>query len=100
MRLVDIDKVIEKLEKLERTYRDYIKYESLTERDKSWYGGKINGIVQIKSILADTKETPTAYDVDKVVEQLRTKLGNHRLIPAYLYDEIEEIVREGGVNDI
>ena len=39
---------------------------------------------------------PIAYDVDRVVEKIHKLLGNHRLIPHYLYDKIEDVIRKGG----
>lgn len=69
--------------------------------DEEWYKGKINGIVQIKSMLTNSEIIPTAYDVDKVVEQLEDESEIYcreygKEDELYLQGAIE-IVKGGGV---
>lgn len=53
--------------------------------------------VSIKDVKTIIKEQPTAYDIDKVVEELeRYQLGN---LGCQELDEIIEIVKQGGVAD-
>lgn len=112
MRLIDVDNVMKVLEIMEKQYRDYVEYEELITEDEEWYKGKINGIVQVKSMLTDSEIIPTSYDVDKVVEKLEelTELAYKRMIdtPSYspCYErysaqysarkEFLEIVKGGG----
>ena len=93
MRLIDTDKLLELIK-------------DQKEREIGAYAKGINaGLNIVKSIINDETQTPTAYDVDKVVEQLKTdslvKLygsGNsdNHLIPV---KRAIEIVKAGGKND-
>jgi hypothetical protein len=90
MRLMDADKLLELIK-------------DQKEREIGAYAKGINaGLNIVKSIINDETQTPTAYDADKVVEQLKTdslvKLygsGNsdNYLIPV---KRAIEIVRAGG----
>lgn len=93
MGLIDTDKLLELIK-------------DQKEREIGAYAKGINaGLNIVKSIINDETQTPTAYDVDKVVEQLKTdslvKLygsGNsdNHLIPV---KRAIEIVKAGGKND-
>ena len=93
MGLIDADKLLELIK-------------DQKEREIGAYAKGINaGLNIVKSIINDETQTPTAYDVDKVVEQLKTdslvKLygsGNsdNHLIPV---KRAIEIVKAGGKND-
>ena len=50
----------------------------------------------VEQILGDIEDTPTAYNVDKVVEQLEDYLFEKYCVEADV--KIEEIVKCGGVN--
>lgn len=59
----------------------------------------------IEQILGDIEDTPTAYDVDKVVEQLEDRstlsrpVGWPKSYEIITVDDAVEIVKGGGVND-
>ena len=59
--------------------------------------------VSVKDIKTIIKEQPTAYDVDKVVEELELhsfELGTDTLPAHYVrLNEVIEIVKQGGVSD-
>ena len=92
MRLIDADKLLELIK-------------DQKEREIGAYAKGINaGLNIVKSIINDETQTPIAYDVDKVVEQLKTdsltKLygsGNsdNHLIPV---KRAIEIVKAGGID--
>lgn len=66
MRLIDADKLLELMK-------------DQKEREIGGYTKGINAGLNIaKSIINDETQTPTAYDVDKVVEQLK-KLNKYNL---------------------
>lgn len=66
MRLIDTDKLLELIK-------------DQKEREIGGYTKGINAGLNIaKSIINDETQTPTAYDVDKVVEQLK-KLNKYNL---------------------
>lgn len=93
MGLMDADKLLELIK-------------DQKEREIGAYAKGINaGLNIVKSIINDETQTPTAYDVDKVVEQLKTdslvKLygsGNsdNYLIPV---KRAIEIVKAGGIDE-
>lgn len=93
MGLIDTDKLLELIK-------------DQKEREIGAYAKGINaGLNIVKSIINDETQTPIAYDVDKVVEQLKTdsltKLygsGNsdNYLIPV---KRAIEIVKAGGIDD-
>ena len=93
MRLIVEDKILELIK-------------DQKEREIGAYAKGINaGLNIVKSIINDETQTPTAYDVDKVVEQLKTdslvKLygsGNsdNYLIPV---KRAIEIVKAGGIDE-
>lgn len=90
MRLIDADKLLELIK-------------DQKEREIGAYAKGINaGLNIVKSIINDETQTPTAYDVDKAVEQLKTdssvklyESGNsdNHLIPV---KRAIEIVKAGG----
>lgn len=93
MGLIDTDKLLELIK-------------DQKEREIGAYAKGINaGLNIVKSIINDETQTPIAYDVDKVVEQLKTdslvKLygsGNsdNHLIPV---KRAIEIVKAGGIDE-
>lgn len=111
MRLIDEDKVLEKLEIMKKKYREYFEQEDLRMEDKEWYKGKVNAILQVESMITNINIIPTAYDVDKVVEQilnitvdLFAGRSNGKTLFAKTLSEyrqmVVDIVKEGGINDI
>lgn len=101
MRLIDEDKVLEKLEIMKKKYREYFEQEDLRMEDKEWYKGKVNAILQVESMITNINIIPTAYDVDKVVEQLEDESEIYcreygKEDELYLKGAIE-IVKGGGV---
>ena len=90
MRLIDADKLLELMK-------------DQKEREIGAYAKGINtGLNIVKSIINDKTQTLTAYDVDKVVEQLKTDSSvrlygsgnsNNYLIPL---EKVIEIVKAGG----
>lgn len=93
MGLIDTDKLLELIK-------------DQKEREIGAYAKGVNAGLNIaKSIINDETQTPTAYDIDKVVEQLKTdsliKLygsGNsdNYLIPV---KRAIEIVKAGGIDE-
>lgn len=93
MRLIDADELL-----------DLIKDQK--EKETGAYTKGINkGLSIVKSIICDEAQTPTAYDPDKVVEQLENErkfwenaynrnLGKEK---ARSYEHAIEIVKGGGV---
>lgn len=92
MRLIDADKLLELIKEQK-------------EREIGAYAKGINaGLNIVKSIINDKTQTPTAYDVDKVVEQLKTDSSvrlygsgnsNNYLISL---EKAIEIVKAGKIN--
>lgn len=79
MRLIDADVLIEEMKKTETEYENAMTC-------PSWW-----------SAFNVISEQPTAYDIDKVVEELeRFPLGN---LGCQELNEIIEIVKHGGVSD-
>ena len=61
-----------------------------------------DAIQSYKKLVIDTiKEQPTAYDIDKVVEELDSLriTGNSLKFDLIPYNKAIEIVKQGGVND-
>lgn len=93
MRLIDADKLLELIK-------------DQKEREIGAYAKGINaGLNIVKSIINDETQTPTAYDVDKVVEQLKdvsyerfgyAGMGGENVVN--LEDAIE-IVKAGGIDE-
>lgn len=84
MRLIDADKLLELIKEQK-------------EREIGGYTKGINAGLNItKSIINDETQTPTVYDVDKVVEQLG-KDGKNTDVCIRKKRAIE-IVKAGGVN--
>lgn len=89
MRLIDADKLLELMK-------------DQKEREIGAYAKGVNaGLNIVKSIINDETQTPTAYDIDKVVEQLKTDSSvrlygsgnsNNYLIPL---EKAIEIVKAG-----
>lgn len=103
MNLIDADKLIEDIEKLNLELFEEFKY-----ADSG--GMKITSNAQMyiicESVLPRIKEQPTAYNVDKVVEQLEDyKMWKELLIYDLDFRERQiikralEIVKRGGIND-
>ena len=105
MRLIDADKLLELIKEQK-------------EREIGAYAKGINaGLNIVKSIINDETQTPTAYDVDKVVEQLEKKIQTHECCIEYekkngtiteefqqrkaveVLKEAVEIVKAGGIDD-
>ena len=84
MRLIDADKVIEHLEKVVKDNPHFV--------DAAY----IRGMQEV------IKEQPTAYDIDKVVEQLKELKSQvpEELSQLMAYDESIEIVKKGIRKDI
>ncbi len=81
---------------------DAIDWEKIEKRDRLYYRNSYeSGIVAMKHYIA---KQPTAYDVDKVVEQLHKtqvykfqgKLPDGRICH---FSDVIEIVKAGGVNE-
>lgn len=90
MRLIDADKLLELMK-------------DQKEREIGAYAKGINaGLNIVKSIINDKTQTPTAYDVDKAVEQLKERGILSRPVrwsKAYeivTLDDAIEIVKGGG----
>ena len=77
MRLIDADKLIEDIEKLNLELFEEFKYADSE-------GMKISSNAQMyiicESVLPIIKEQPTAFDVEKVVEQLEEQISKHDLL--------------------
>lgn len=98
MRLIDADKLL-----------DLIKDQK--EKETGAYTKGINkGLSIVKSIICDEAQTPTAYDPDKVVQQLEDRkslmLETLKISEAdidrgriYGMDKAIEIVKGGGVDE-
>lgn len=90
MRLIDADKLLELMK-------------DQKEREIGAYAKGINaGLNIVKSIINDEVQTPITYDINKVVEQLKTDSSvrlygsgnsNNYLIPL---EKVIEIVKAGG----
>lgn len=100
MRLIDADKLLELIKEQK-------------EREIGGYTKGINaGLNIVKSIINDETQTPTAYDVDKVVEQLKNKAipveDEHAMLESNIHETYEikmvalsdaiEIVKVGGID--
>ena len=62
-----------------------------------------NGILKAKCFLENQENVPTAYDVDKVVEELEEysnadEAERHGTIPVIELDDAIEIVKRGGID--
>lgn len=69
---------------------------------KDWNGNikeDRNGLSQRQDTVEIIKRQPTAYDVDKVVEELEKYLIQMVGRESILYAMIIQIVKEGGCND-
>lgn len=93
MRLIDADKLIEKIkEQKEKETGAYAK-------------GINNGLNIVKSIINDKMQAPVVYDDNKVVKQLEEdckilKLGNDGFTVVALHiEEALKILRAGGKNE-
>lgn len=89
MRLIDADKLLELIK-------------DQKEREIGAYAKGINaGLNIIKSIINDETQTPTIYDVDKVVEQLNNEFmvvkTDDELMWNRALDRAIEIVKAGGI---
>lgn len=90
MRLIDADKLLELIK-------------DQKEREIGTYAKGINaGLNIVKSIINDETQTPTAYDVDKVVEQLNNEFmvvkTDDELMWNRSMDRAIEIVKAGKIN--
>lgn len=98
MRLIDADK---RLSKLKKAYDEVDAKYHETDFD-SFYGG---GCSMIQEIIKEVDEQPTAYDVDKVVEQLKEasyeRFGNDGMGEELVVnlDDAIEIIRDGGKDE-
>ena len=84
-RLIDADKLIDKL---------------IDESIYEWVDG--NGKIDISYVRALIYKQPTAFDVDKVVEELEGELRYISLIEGLNYMEFKEaidVVKAGGIDD-
>lgn len=93
MRLIDADKLLELIKEQK-------------EREKGAYTKGINaGLNIVKSIINDETQTPTAYEVDKVLEQLKEasyeRFGNDGMGGELVVnlDDAIEIIKGGGENE-
>lgn len=81
MRLIDADKLLELIKEQK-------------EREIGAYAKGVNaGLNIVKSIINDETQTPTAFDVDKVVEQLKERSMLPRPIGMVPLKEAIEIVK-------
>lgn len=81
MRLIDADKLLELMK-------------DQKEREIGAYAEGINaGLNIVKSIINDETQTPTAYDVDKVLKQLEDEKSHMSLLD----DELE--IYKSAIND-
>lgn len=82
MRLIDADKLLELMK-------------DQKEREIGAYTQGINaGLNILKSIINDETQTPTAYDVDKVVErleELKSKVPVNRILDDIIKDKPKEL---------
>lgn len=86
--------LISRSEVLRLLYKIFDKYDISTDKHASV--GKSFGIDVFKEI----KEMPTAYSVDKIIEELETlkeekEIGSHKV----MIKEAIEIVKQGGISD-
>lgn len=94
MRLIDADELILHL-------NDFMMQESpIDVQDIE----SINVCAVIKECIKAVEEQPTAYDVDKVVEELEEysnadEAERHGTIPVIELDDAIDIVKRGGVDD-
>lgn len=92
MRLIDADKLIKSL----KDFAD-------DEGSKNLYGKKLDLILE--DCIIEVEKQPTAYNVDKVVEQLRDRstlsrpVGWSKSYEIITLDEAIEIVKAGGANE-
>lgn len=95
MRLIDADELLELMKEQK-------------EREIGAYAKGINaGLNIVKSIINDETQTPTAYDVDKVIEEFKGASWlttnddgetNKLSIQVVSFDDAIEIVKAGGIN--
>lgn len=90
MRLIDADKLLELIKEQK-------------EREIGAYAKGVNaGLNIVKSIINDETQTPTAYDVNKVVEQLENRstlsrpVGWSKSYEIVTLKDAIEIVKRGG----
>lgn len=90
MRLIDADKLLELIKEQK-------------EREIGAYAKGVNaGLNIVKSIINDETQTPTAFDVDKVVEQLENRstlsrpVGWSKSYEIVTLKDAIEIVKRGG----
>lgn len=91
MRLIDTDKLLELIK-------------DQKEREIGAYAKGINaGLNIVKSVINDETQTPTAYDVDKVVKQLNNEFmvvkTDDELMWNRAMDRAIEIVKAGGIDE-
>ena len=91
-RLIDADKLIEILEENNQKLQEQIKDERVEVQKVVYEAQLFTGVDIIKLI----KEQPTAFDVDKVLEQLEEEsiLAEKKVVVCL--DEAIEIVEAGG----
>ena len=111
MRIIDADKLIEILEMNNRNLQGQIKDERV-EVQKVVYEAQLYSTMEMIRVI---EEQPTAFDVDKVVEQLEEKrfktnwfMANNindttrfsiESNRAFAYDTAIEIVKAGGIDE-
>ena len=81
MRLIDADTLIEAMKKTESEYETAMTC-------PSWW-----------SAFNVISEQPTAYDIDKVVDELESELENGNIAIDFGEFRLLEIVKQGGVSD-
>lgn len=84
MRLIDADALIEAIWKKHKETEEM--YDLCVDELKEVYCG----------VVATIDEQPTAYDVEKVVEEIQ-KIPHGAILNVELEEELVEIVRNGGV---
>lgn len=96
MRLIDADLIIEILqEEKDALTVNKGAYRYLTDEEKREYN-------KLEKIIEDLDSQPTAYDVDKVLDQLEILQKDKYVrspIICYALEKAIEIVKAGGVNE-
>lgn len=99
MRLIDADKLIEDIEKLNQELLKDLEY---ADAEALKVTNKAQLYIICESVIPKIKEQPTAFDVDKVVEQLESLEPFH--IDGYgdvmvNCDDVIDIVKAGGLDE-
>lgn len=96
MRLIDADALMEKFLKMQRTNKEIpLLEEDLNNPEVNNYENGQQETFEL--IIEHLEKTETAYDVEKVVEQLEERRKRRTGVLRFILGEAIEVVRKGGV---